>query len=236
MKFVISEEFFEKVDNGCFGVVAVKRLNNTEANSEITAFLNENIKKCEDYFEGKKVKEAPEIVCYREAFRALGINPNKFLCSIEALLSRIAKKKGFPSINPAVDLGNAVSIKYYLPIGAHDINSLKDEGLFVRPACEGDTFVAFGGTEKEFPAENEIVYVSGNEVRTRNWTWRQSEIGKITEETTSILFPIDGFTDINKDKVLAARDELAELLKKYFGCEVITGFLDKDNREFEIKF
>lgn len=236
MKFIISKEFFDKVENGCFGVVAVKELDNKILKPEIAQFLNENIAGCENYFDGKKVKEAPEIVCYREAFRSLGINPNKFLCSIEALLSRIAKKKGFPSINPAVDLGNAVSIKYYLPIGAHDINSLKDDGLYVRPAYDGDTFVAFGGTEKEFPAENEIVYVSGNEVRTRNWTWRQSEIGKITEETTSILFPIDGFTDVNKDKVIAARDELADLLKRYFNCEVIKGFLDKDDREFEIKF
>lgn len=28
----------------------------------------------------------------------------------------------------------------------------------------------------------EAVYASGSEIRTRRWTWRQSERGKITEE------------------------------------------------------
>ena len=29
----------------------------------------------------------------------------------------------------------------------------------------------------------EAVYASGSEIRTRRWTWRQSERGKITEAT-----------------------------------------------------
>ena len=81
-------------------------------------------------------------------FTALGINPNKFLCSIEALLTRIAKGKGFPHINAAVDLGNAVSIKHRLPMGAHDLDTIED-GLDVRLAQEGDTFIPFGCTEEE---------------------------------------------------------------------------------------
>lgn len=53
------------------------------------------------------------------------------MCSIEALLTRIAKGKGFPHINAAVDLGNAVSIKHRLPMGAHDLDTIAD-GLDVR--------------------------------------------------------------------------------------------------------
>ena len=80
------------------------------------------------------------------------------------------------------------------------------------------------------------MYVSGHEVRTRRWTWRQSEVGKITEATTDIFYPIDGFTDFNQTEVIAARDELAELVKQYFGCEPIVGFVDRENPEFEIRF
>jgi DNA/RNA-binding domain of Phe-tRNA-synthetase-like protein len=191
MKFEVAKEIFDLLPDACFGVVAVRGVNNTADRPEIEALLRENITLCEQKFAGVKVKEAPEIVPYREAFLALGINPNKFMCSIEALLTRIAKGKGFPQISPIVDLGNAVSLQYQLPIGAHDMGTVA-VSLDVRPAREDDTFIPFGSSEAETPDLGEAVYVSGSEVRTRRWTWRQSEIGKITGETRDLLFPIDG--------------------------------------------
>ena len=90
----------------------VSGIDNSRAYPEIDRLLDESIKTAAEHFEGKKVREEPDILPYREAFRALTINPNKYLCSIEALFTRIAKGKGMPHINPVVDLGNAVSLKY----------------------------------------------------------------------------------------------------------------------------
>ena len=232
MYYQISKELTEKLPNVFFGAVAVRGLDNSKKIPELEKMLQAEITEREVYFEDKKVKEDLHVVPYREAFRTLEMNPNKFLCSIEALLTRIAKKKGFPSINAAVDLGNAISIKYFLPIGAHDLSTIA-EGLEVRAAVPEDTFVAFGETEKETPDAGEIVYVSGHEVRTRRWTWRQSEVGKITEKTTDILFPIDGFLGFNDDIVRNAADEFAVLLKEYFGCDCKVGFVDKDHPRFD---
>lgn len=234
MFYQVSKEFFEKLPNAYFGAVAVRGLDNTREIPELEAMLNENVQECEAYFTGKKPKETEDILPYRGAFTALGINPNKFLCSIEALLTRIAKGKGFPHINAAVDLGNAVSIKHRLPMGAHDLGSI-EEGLDVRLTKEGDTFVPFGATECETPDVGEAVYASGSEIRTRRWTWRQSERGKITEDTTAILFPIDGFSDVNADEVQKAADELIALLHRYFGdqIEIESGVVDKTHPRFE---
>lgn len=233
MYYAVSQEIFAKLPTACFGAVAVRGLDNTRPQCELEAMLQENIAACEAYFEGVKPKESPAIVPYREAFRALDINPNKFLCSIEALLTRIAKGKGFPAINGIVDLGNAISIKYRLPIGAHDLDTIA-EGLDVRMAVEGDTFIAFGETEEETPDVGEAIYASGNEVRTRRWTWRQSERGKITEETKAVLFPIDGFVDVNKAEVYEAMDEFQTLLRRFFGddVEIAVGFVDAENPKF----
>ena len=93
-------------------------------------------------------------------------------------------------------------------------------------------FLPFGGGEPELPDPGEVVYVSGGEVRTRRWTWRQSETGKITPETRSVLYPVDGFLDHNREEVLAARDELAELAKTLLGASVTVGFIDRDHPEF----
>lgn len=233
MRFEIAKEVFDLLPNGFFGVVFVKGMDNTREIPELTQMLQDNISLCEEDFAGIKVKDAEDIVPYREAFRAMGINPNRYMCSIEALLDRIAKGKGFPHINAVVDLGNAVSIKYHLPIGAHDLSTV-EEALEVRPAKEGDTFIPFGAGDEENPQAGEIVYVSDSQVRTRRWTWRQSEIGKITEDTCDVLFPIDGFTTLNRDKVEAAAQELAELAARFFGAEAKVGFIDRDNRSFEI--
>ena len=61
------------------------------------------------------------------------------------------------------------------------------------------------------------------------------ERGKITEATKAILFPIDGFSDVNADAVQAAADELALLLRRFFGdgIEIETGTVTKDAPRFD---
>ena len=232
MRFEVSPDVFELLPDACFGVVAVRGVDNSRAYPQVGELLHSAIAECEAALAGTKVKESPEIVPYREAFRALGINPNKYMCSIEALLTRIAKGKGFPEISPIVDLGNAVSLRTRLPIGAHDMGTVT-RALEVRPALPGDTFIPFGGGETETPDAGEVVYVSDGQVRTRRWTWRQSEIGKITESTTDLLFPIDGFRSLNLDRVLEARKELSELIESLFGAKTAVGMVDAENPVFD---
>lgn len=231
MKFIVEKEIFDLIPDVCFGVVVAKGMDNTKDYSKIQQLLNEGIQEAEIKFKDKKVKEEADILPYREAFRSLGINPNKYMCSIEALFTRISKGKGMPHINPVVDLGNAISLKYTLPLGAHDIKD--DETIEVRLSKEGDTFLPFGSEVEEKVDLDEVVYAVGNQVRTRRWTWRQSEHGKITSDTKDVFFPIDGFTSFNKQQVLDARDVLQKEIKDVFGCETIVGFVDKDNPVFD---
>lgn len=235
MKFIIEPAVFEKLPTACFGVVAAKGVDNSRRYEKIDALLDAGIALAESRFSGKKVKEEPDILPYRAAFQALGINPNKYMCSIEALFTRIAKGKGMPRINPLVDLNNALSLQYTLPMGTHDLGAspLDMEVRFARP---GDTFLPFGGGAPEAPEDGELVYAVGSEVRTRRWTWRQSEQGKIGPETGYVFFPIDGFTDFNRARVLEARDTLAALAEELFGCPVRTGFLDRDCQEMDLSF
>lgn len=231
MKFSVSKEVFEKMDNACFGVVLAKGINNDE-NMEVTELLKNSIESTEAKFQDKRVKEVEEIVHYRDSFAVLGINPNKFMSSIEAMITRVAKKKGLPNINSIVDLGNAVSLKYLVPLGAHDIDIAEDD-IYLRFSRKGDIFIPFGENEEECLEDGELIYTVGNKVKTRRWIWRQSEQGKITKESKNIFFPIDGFKDKNYNNVISARDELAELLKKNFNCQVKVGIVDINNTEFE---
>lgn len=172
-------------------------------------------------------------LCWR---RTSGRLPHALrVCSIEALFTRIAKGKGMPHINPVVDLGNAISLKYTLPLGAHDLGDAGDD-IQVRLSRPGDTFLPFGSTKEEAPDAGEVVYAVGSQVRTRRWTWRQSEHGKIEAGSSSIFFPIDGFSNFNKETVMEARDELSRWIARLFSCQVWTGFVDRDHPEMELPF
>ena len=46
--------------------------------------------------------------------------------------------------------------------------------------------------------------------------------------------PIDGFSDINKESVLQAQDELAHFLESQFGVVVKTGLIDIEQPEMEL--
>ncbi len=232
MNFYVTEKVFEKMPDVVFGLVSVKGVDNSKDYDFIHTLLDESIASCENHFEGKVVKQEKELQPYRNAFKTLGINPNKFMSSIEALLTRIAKKKGMPHINPVVDLGNAISLKYYLPVGAHDLNTMEGE-FCVRTATAEDTFLPFGADSREPVDTDEVVYATGTKVRTRRWIWRQSEEGKIGAETSQLLFILDGFAD-NLDSVMAARDELAGILSEKMGCATKVGLIDKNNMVFDM--
>ena len=232
MKFIIENKVFESLNNLCIAFVIAKGINNTNKIYEISYMLKNIISNSQKEFENIKIKESNYIKCYRDAFQKLNINPNKFMCSIEALLTRIQKKKSIPEINSIVDLTNAISIKYKLPIGAHDLDSM-NEDFYIRYSVNEDTFLPFGESEIEKIDNNELIYVVKNDVRTRRWIWRQSEYGKIIESSTNIIFPIDAFTDANYNRAIIARDDLSNLLKKFFNCEIITGILDSKNNFIE---
>src|SRR5687768_17444760 len=60
--------------------------------------------------------ELPEIQAWRRAFVQMGLKPTQYRCASEALLRRYRKDKTLPHINPLVDLCNAVSVAYAIPV------------------------------------------------------------------------------------------------------------------------
>lgn len=233
MKFKVYEELFERIPDACFGVVVGYDIDNSIKNPDIEKMLEEEMIYLRERLKGQNLKEFEYIVPYRDAFRELDINPNKYMSSIEAMAKRVVKGSDLPSINPVVDLVNAISLKYILPMGAHDIDALEDE-IAVRFSTEGDTFIPLGSDKMEEVEAGELVYADSKRIRTRRWIWRQSGRGRITEESKNIFFPIDGFISKNKENVLEAMELLANLLEKNFNCTTKKFFVDKDNNELEI--
>lgn len=233
-KFIIDREIFNKLPEACFGVVVAKGIDNKANNEKIKNLLENEINDIRVRLEGVNLKQYDKIAFYREAFQVLGINPNRYANSVEALIKRVMNGSPFPQINSIVDIGNAMSLKYILPMGAHDIDKLNGGDLEVRFANSKDRFVSFGEENAEEVPIRELIYVTGNTVKTRRWIWRQSENGKINENSTNVVFPIDGFLGKNDVSVKAATEELAKNLQEVLNCEVVIGFLTRDNNQIEL--
>lgn len=232
-QFCIDGEVFERLPGACFGVVVADGIDNSAENPEISRLLDAEIAAAAERLAGIDLKQHLPVAWYREAFSALGMNPNKFMSSIEALYKRICKTPMLPKINPIVDIGNAMSLKYALPMGAHDVDKLVGN-LDVRFSTADDHFLPFGETTLEQLTPGELVYASQSTVKTRRWIWRQSDDGKIDAGSRHVIFPIDGFWGKNDAQVLQARDELAQHLQKLFDCEIRTGFLDERNTRIDL--
>lgn len=225
MFFSIDDEVFRRLPALCVGVVLAEGIDGTGARPAVDALLDEAVRDAERRLEGVHASDDPRVQPYREAFHELGMSPSRYPSSNIALLRRITKGKGLWRVNPVVDLGNAISIRYGLPLGAHALDE-KDvlELRFSRP---DDVFVALGESEPDATlAPGELVYAVGKLVHTRRWTWRQSENGKVGPSTTHVAFPIDGFTSVNETEVRAACEELAATLRDECGASAETYLLN----------
>lgn len=223
MKFNVSDDIFNKFPTACLGVVVATGINSKNIGGigdlldvALTGFASK-------FPEG--VRNHPSIAVWRKAFTDLGLNPNKFMSSVEALSTRVYKTGKLPNINNLVDLINALSLKYILPMGAHDIGRMQGDICLRLSKC-GDIFTPFGSAESEKVPEGEFVYADDLEVRTRRWVWRQGEKAKIHPNSEKVFFPIDGFSHLNKNDVIAARDELAAILQKA-GAKVNIFYIDR---------
>jgi len=233
MLFKVDSEVFEKVPNLCIGAVIVEGVDNKNSCEAIDELLSRQISiEKSALLKESSVKKMKCLEPYHHAMKEMNINSSKFLCSIEALLTRLNKKGELPFLNATVNLGNYISLKYKLPVGVHDINQLKDD-LCVRFATQKDTEFLENNLENDELSVGEPVYASSNSIRTRRWIWRQMEAGRVSENATRLLFPIDGFSE-NKEQIIKACEELAKLLEDNFSCTARVELLDVEQNAVKL--
>lgn len=229
MFFRVEKKLIE-LNGGLYtGVVVAENISNDVAVPQLEVLLQEEVKKAQEEFADKNVKEYDALALYQEALKQVNINPAKYPCSIEAILTRIAKKGEFPMLSPVVNLGNYISLKYRVPVGVHDIDSLEGD-LEVRFSTELDCENEDNNINSDILKVGEPIYVSGTSVRTRRWMWRQMPAGRVDESSKNFVFPIDGFVS-NKEIIEKAMDELVEKLNVFFGCAADKMVINSDNSE-----
>jgi DNA/RNA-binding domain of Phe-tRNA-synthetase-like protein len=153
----------------------------------------------------------PEIQAWRRAFAALGLKPTQYRCAAESLLRRLRRDGELPRVHPLVDVCNAISAAYAVPVAALDVARITGD-LRVRYATGDETYLSFGG-ERERPAAGEVTFAddAGN-AHARRWTNRQSGLSAVTAATTTTLIVTEALHDTAAADVRAATTALAEAL------------------------
>ncbi|MEV6837133.1 phenylalanine--tRNA ligase beta subunit-related protein [Streptomyces sp. NPDC051133] len=131
--------------------------------------------------------EFPEVLAWRRAFSRMGMKPTQYRCASESLLRRLRKEGALPRIHPLVDLCNALSVAYAVPVAVLDVDRIAGPLLEVRPAGGDESYVPFGGGV-EHPGPGEVTFAdSAGRAHARRWTHRQSGFSAVGEHTGRVL-------------------------------------------------
>jgi len=92
----------------------------------------------------KKVQDIPSIQEWRQIFKSIGKDPNRYRHSAEALYRRVHKQNYLQPINSSIDLNNFFSLQYGVPIGVYDLAKLNG-AITIRLGKEGEQYTGLNG-------------------------------------------------------------------------------------------
>lgn len=232
MRYSVEPWLFDTLPDLRFGILVGAGMSNSASSEDDAGRLRDAELKLRRNLAGKELKDEPQIALYRSALQAVGINPNKYQNSVEAMCKRILKGTDLPSINALVDACNAISIQEVISLGGHDLKDIHED-LCVRRSKKGDAYLPFGSAEYERLEEGEVIFTAGSIVQTRQWLWRQSELGKMTLETKDVFFQLVGFDGEHLVRLERAMDALANLIESRFRGTARQFVVSKDTRSIE---
>lgn len=228
LSYSISKEVFEQFPGYTRGVVLAYDVKNGDSPPELTAMLRETEASLRKSVDLEKLADHPRIASWRDAYRSFGAKPSKFRPSIEAMTRRALRNQELPSINALVDIGNALSLKHLVPTGGHAIDVVSED-IALRPAKGHETFVPFGSEKEEHPDPGEIIFVEGNTVLTRRWSWRQANHTLTLPTTTAIEFNVDGLPPVPQAEVEDICREVMALIRRFCGGEMRYEVISEQN-------
>lgn len=166
---------------------------------------------------------------WREAYRAFGLKPQRTPCSAEALLKRVARNGTLPSVNAVVDLYNAVSLRFAIPVGGENAAAYAGVPQLVRASgSEPFETMQAGSPLTETPEQGEVIWCDELGVTCRRWNWRQGTRTRIGATTTKMWFALEALDPMPDAALMDAGTELVRGLKLLSpGCAVETCILKR---------
>jgi DNA/RNA-binding domain of Phe-tRNA-synthetase-like protein len=212
----IRREVLERYPGYSCVVTYLQGIQNDPLDPSSAAILKSAEQSAAARFDKAMLDNHPHIAAWRAAYGSFGAKPKKYLCSVEALLTRVLKGEGLPSINTVVNLYNAISLEHVIPIGGEDWDKL-DGGLELMLASGKEPFATRRNGESivEYPEAGEVVWCDRTGITCRRWNWRQCERTLVTPSTTRGYFVFDCLPPFGLDRALAASQQFIRLVETF---------------------
>ncbi|MFJ2026745.1 B3/4 domain-containing protein [Streptomyces sp. NPDC087897] len=190
-------------------------LSNGPSDARSSALLDDAARRLAERLGGRAPHEDPHMAAWRETYTAFGAKPSRTRNSAEALARRALADGGLPRINRLVDAYNAISVAHLVPVGGEDTDHIKGGMRLIRATGEESFPTVAGGEETvEHPEPGEVVWCDDEGVTCRRWNWRQGVRTRLTEESVSALFLLEGLAPMTNGELEAGGAELAVHLEQ----------------------
>lgn len=177
--------------------------------------------------------EMPEIQAWRRSFSKMGLKPTQYRCASEALLRRFRQEGALPRLHPLVDLCNAASIAFAIPVAVFDLSKISGD-LEVRHADGSEAYLTFAG-EMEHPEAGEVIFAdAARQAHARRWTNRQSGLSAVRDGTRSVLIVAEVMHDTAGDDVPKLIGTIAAELASIWSIEGRQGRLTASSPRFDL--
>jgi DNA/RNA-binding domain of Phe-tRNA-synthetase-like protein len=183
---------------------------------------------------GVTESELPEIQAWRRVFTRMGLKPTQYRCASEALLRRFRKEGALPQLHPLVDVCNAASLAFAVPVAVFDIAKISGR-LEVRYAGGDEDYLTFSG-QAEHPSPREVIFADqAGQVHARRWTNRQSGLSAVQASTTTALIVAEAMHDSAPSDVPELIAAVAEELSAIWSITPMAAVLSQSAPRFTFR-
>lgn len=213
----------------------VIRIDRVTAGASVESAASRFVDRARERLAAGPESELPEIQAWRRTFARMGLKPTQYRCAAESLLRRLRKEGTLPQLHPLVDLCNAASVAFAVPIAVFDLAGIAGS-LVVRRASGGEAYLSFAD-DVEQPEPGEVIFAdAANNAHARRWCHRQSKRSAVQSPTRTALVVAEAQHSTAAADVERLLTELAGVLASTgVGTSVDTALLTRSAPRFTVR-
>lgn len=218
--FSISEEIKRVYPSISIGIAVINGVTIEKSNEELEKEKKQLLNSLSS-FTTEQLGQYSEIISYRKLYKAMGVDWHSRRPSPEALLRRVALKKGLYNVNTCVDAYNLIVIKNRISVGAFDMDALEFPTVLRFPK-KGEEILLLGDDQPTKLNETEVAYFDKKGAINLDFNYRDAQRTAVQLTTKNLYINVDGVYDITPQDVERVLKETCDIITKYCGGIVET--------------
>lgn len=155
------------------------------------------------------------LTAWDDVFKAFGAKPKRTPCSASALRKRVLKESELPSLDPIVDIYNAISVRYAIPVGGENFAVYSGvPRLTIADGSEPFDTLKEGQPIVEYPDAGEVIWRDDIGVTCRRWNWRQGVRTRLDSQAKTMWFILESLPAMPYEALEAAGEALINHLQQ----------------------